>query len=222
MALVLALLSGCVNPQRTRGTFEIIEIRLTGDVVIGFTWKDATDALCRRFAIFREGDRLSMAFDDGVIIDSRYTLAEVVPDRVLPFRMWACPTDNTWGSKGCPGPGWTRTLYAVGEVTLETDSRWRWTVRLPSTPPKTRDLCRRHGGSRPEFEKPRPPPPPATEEELAWILHQATYDWGSRNPKVRLRARESYRLLIEDYRDSMTVLRNLSRIAERADAELEE
>src|SRR5688572_14232564 len=166
IALLLALGLGCSTSRAVTGTTEIVDIRLSGEVIIGFAWRDPTLGDRRHFEAFREGDRIAVVLTDGTVIAGDLTLVSVVPDRVLPFTYRACPRPIP--GKSCPGPRWVKSLYALGEVTLEKGNGRTTRIRHPSRPPVMVDCCRAHEGVRPEPEKLPPPPRHRTEEDLAW------------------------------------------------------
>jgi hypothetical protein len=62
----------------------------------------------------------------------------------------------------------------------------------------------------------------AKREGIPFVLSQADYDWGSKNPKVRRQAQEKYRMLLNDFPSESVVQKNRVRIKARSEAAIED
>jgi hypothetical protein len=123
-------------------------------------------------------------------------------------------------SPQCPGP--VEAKSRMDEVILENASGRLQVHRKPSPPSADEGLCREHGGTR--------EPRPWTDEQArarrdlearGW-LWRADQEWQSKNPKVRLRAQDTYKMLMKDYPREEPVVRNLDRIKSRSLADVDE
>jgi len=132
-----------------------------------------------------------------------------------------CHLEEFPGGNVCMGFSEWRSKVPVYEVILEEKSGRRIMLRAPGPhakmPPDKH--CSVHGGKIPARR--------ATEAEknivnAGYYLSEADEYWKSRNPKVRKLAQEAYRRLLKEFPTEAVVMRNLERIKERAEAEIED
>jgi hypothetical protein len=164
---------------------------------------------------FKRANLVRVDFDTGVRIE------RLVVNQAHEEKVQECPILRTPMAE-CPGPRSRINTSRLDEVHCVPRSGREWTFHRSSGFSYPRGgLCNAHGGN----EVPRWKPEELTEiqnREAAPILVQADADWLSKNPKVRSRGQESYRLLLEKHAKVDLVVRNWERIKTRSDADIED
>ena len=162
---------------------------------------------------------VSVDFDTGAVIKG------IKVDIVEPYQFRSCKiVRGPQGSKPCDGIEMLNDTFRANVVTyLGQNGNLISALKPIDRGPKEDQLCTLHGGN-------IPPKPVETEDrrklrlanEAATLLWQADNEWVSKNPKVRTKARDTYRLLLKEYSSEGVVEKSRDRIKARSVAEIED
>ena len=162
----------------------------------------------------RKGKAVYVDFDTGVLIE------RIAVNQIVATKVKRCPI--IWKPMPvCPGPKETSDVYRVNEVLCLERTGVKFTHQAGTFPTIGEDLCTAHGGRGvPQWNQEK-----AKEDwgsQVASHLFDADNGWRSRNPKTRLKARDTYRRLVKEFPTIELVEKNWDRIKSRSEAEIEE
>jgi hypothetical protein len=155
-----------------------------------------------------------VSFDTGAFIE------RIVVNHIESKKVKSCPIIRE-PMLECPGPEPAVSVWRLDEAHYKDRTGTPHTYRMGTVLSDKDEVCVRHGGpNEPRWSREKLKE--VLEAQAAPVLLDADAGWLSKNPKIRSRARDGYRKLLEQYYTADLVTRNWDRIKSRSEAEIDD
>lgn len=180
-------------------------------------WSVESGSATSRHLVFSPRKKETVLVD----FDTDITIERLVVNKVEETKTRQCPIIRK-PLLECPGPEPTLNAWRRDEVHCKARTSGDFIHQRDTLiSSKDNEICLAHGG-KDEPRWTRKDLIATLEPEAAQRMREADYDWQSRNPKMRSRARDAYLQLLLKYGETELVRRNLEQIKSRSEAEIED